>query len=62
VKVAVDADRCRGHSLCCIICPEVFALGPDGYSVVTVAEVPPAFEEAVREAAHVCPERAITTS
>ena len=62
MKVAVDDDRCRGHTLCNIICPDVFSLGSDGYSVVSVAEVPAHLEEAVREAAHVCPERAISTS
>jgi ferredoxin len=62
MKVQVDADRCRGHSLCCVLCPEVFTLSEDGYSTVTVAEVPAEFEEAVKEAAHVCPERAIMTS
>jgi ferredoxin len=62
VKVSVDADRCRGHGLCCIVCPDVFSLTEDGYSTVPVPEVPSEFEAAVREAAHVCPERAITVA
>lgn len=61
MHVSVDADRCKGHSLCCVICPEVFTLTDDGYSVAQVPEVPAEFEPAVREAAHACPEQAIVT-
>ena len=62
MKVSVDVERCRGHGLCCIICPDLFTLTDDGYTVVSTSEVPPRFEEAVGEAAHVCPEKAITIS
>jgi ferredoxin len=62
MRVAVDADRCRGYGLCCIVCPDVFTLTEAGYSVVASPEVPPEHEEAVREAAHVCPEQAIAVS
>jgi ferredoxin len=62
VKVAVDADRCRGHGVCWSLCPEVFTLNDDGYSVVEEPEVPPEFEDAVRAAVKQCPERAITAS
>jgi ferredoxin len=61
VKVTVDDDRCRGHGVCTAICPEVFALGPDGYAVVAVAEVPATSENAVRDAVDSCPEQAIRT-
>ena len=60
MKVAVDADRCRGHGVCWSLCPEVFTLLDDGYSVVEVSEVPPEFEDAVRAAVNQCPEHAIT--
>jgi ferredoxin len=60
MKVSVDDDRCRGHSVCCAICPDVFALGTDGYAVTRMAEVPEEFEDAVRDAVESCPERAIT--
>ena len=60
MKVAVDEDRCRGHGVCCVTCPEVFTLTDDGYSEVRAPEVPPALEAAVRAAADRCPERAIT--
>jgi ferredoxin len=62
MKVAVDADRCRGHGICGSLCPEVFELTDDGYTVVTVPEVPAEHEDAVRTAAASCPERAITVS
>jgi len=62
MKVTVDEDSCRGHAVCCTLCPEVFALSDDGYAEVQTPEVPAEFEEAVRQAARNCPERAITTS
>jgi ferredoxin len=62
MKPSIDAERCRGYGLCGTIAPEVFTLTDGGYSVVTTPEVPPRLEEAVREAVHVCPERAISAS
>jgi ferredoxin len=62
VKVTVDDDRCRGHGVCCTLCPEVFTLTDDGYTVVQAPEVPAKFEEAVSAASGSCPERAITVS
>lgn len=60
MKATVDADRCRGHGICTSLCPDVFTLTDDGYSVVRVTEVPPEHEDAVRAAINQCPERAIT--
>jgi ferredoxin len=62
MRVSVDTDRCRGYGLCNTIAPEVFSLTDGGFSEVTDPEVPPELEEAVREAVHVCPERAITAT
>ncbi|MEB3019540.1 ferredoxin [[Mycobacterium] crassicus] len=59
MKAWVDPDRCAGHGICTTICPEVFAINADGYSEVTVDEVPPQFENAVRDAIKQCPEHAI---
>lgn len=61
MKVAVDEDRCRGHGVCCELCPEVFDLSDDGFAEVIVAEVPAELEHAVLDAARNCPERAIST-
>ena len=60
MKARVDEDLCRGHAVCCALCPEVFELTDDGYTTVRVAEVPAEHEEAVRAAVGRCPERAIT--
>ncbi|TDC71840.1 ferredoxin [Actinomadura sp. GC306] len=59
MKATIDEDRCRGHGICCTLCPEVFALNDDGYTVVLTPEVPAEFEDAVRTAITQCPERAI---
>lgn len=60
MKVAVDADLCGGHGVCTVLCPEVFELHDDGYSIVTVDQVPAEHEATVRAAATQCPTRAIT--
>ncbi|MFI1212961.1 ferredoxin [Streptomyces sp. NPDC020802] len=60
MKAVVDEDRCRGHGVCCTLCPEVFDLSDDGYAVVRVLDIPPESEQAARGAAMSCPERAIT--
>jgi ferredoxin len=60
VKVSLDEDSCRGHGVCTTICPEVFSLNDDGYSVVEQPEVPAGLEDPVRRAAASCPEHAIT--
>lgn len=62
MRVAIDDDLCRGHGICCTLCPEVFDLSDDGYATVLVTEVPAEHEEAVRSAVVRCPERAITAS
>ncbi len=62
MKAAVDADRCRGHGVCCTMCPQVFTLTDDGYTVVQTPEIPAGFEQAVHAAVGSCPEQAITVS
>ena len=62
MKVTVDDDRCRGHGVCGTICPEVFTLTDEGYTVVQTPEIPAESKEAVRTASGSCPERAITVS
>lgn len=59
MRVTVDDDRCRGHGVCCALCPEVFALTDDGYSEVLLPEVPARLRDTVRKALVSCPERAI---
>lgn len=58
-KVTVDEDYCAGHGACVVTCPEVFKIGPDGYAVVLVDEVPAEMESAVGRAVEECPTQAI---
>jgi ferredoxin len=61
VKVSVDSERCQGHTLCAMIAPDSFELSDiDGTSSPVNEVVAPEQEEAVREAAHSCPEQAIS--
>jgi ferredoxin len=62
MKVAVDADLCRGHGVCVSLCPEVFTLTDDGYSVADSDPVPVDSQALVREAIECCPEEAIAES
>ncbi|MFD3926936.1 ferredoxin [Streptomyces sp. NPDC058614] len=61
MKVRVDPERCQGHTLCAMIAPKAFQLDElDGHSSAVSEEVPADQEEAVSEAVHSCPERAIS--
>jgi ferredoxin len=60
VKVTVDADRCRGHGMCLTLCPDVFHMTDDGYSVADPSEVPGGLEAAANDAIDNCPEQAIS--
>ncbi len=60
MKVSVDDQRCRGHGVCVTLCPEVFRLTDDGYSVAISSDVPAGSESATREAIECCPEQAIS--
>ncbi|MFV2178568.1 ferredoxin [Actinomadura sp. LOL_016] len=63
MRVAVDASRCQGHTLCALAAPDVFLLDDeDGHSSVTDPQVPSDQEEAVLMAARTCPEQAIEVS
>ena len=60
MKASVDDDRCGGHGVCVTICPQVFTLTDDGYSIALSSDVPAEYEDAVLRAVQSCPERAIT--
>lgn len=62
MKASVDPDRCRGHGICTTVCPDVFFINEDGYSEVTVPEIPAELQDAVRDAIEQCPEQAIEES
>lgn len=59
MKVSVDDWCCRGHGVCVTLCPEVFSLTEDGYSVAITAYVPMGLEAATRRAIECCPEQVI---
>ncbi|SOJ57214.1 Ferredoxin [Mycobacterium simulans] len=60
MRVWVDDQCCRGHGMCLTLCPEVFSLTDDGYSVAITSDVPMELEAAAREAIECCPEQAIS--
>ncbi|MFE7741231.1 ferredoxin [Nocardia sp. NPDC057455] len=61
MKVRVDQQRCQGHTLCAMIAPQSFELSEiDGHSSPIGESVPTDQHDQVREAAHSCPERAIS--
>ena len=60
MKVSVDGQRCQGHTLCSMIAPDSFELDDvDGHASPVSEVVPHDQEDAVKEAAHSCPEQAI---
>ena len=60
VKVLVDVDKCTGHARCNATSPEFYDLDSDGYNTTVEREVPVGQEQAARDGAASCPERAIT--
>ncbi|WP_106399815.1 ferredoxin [Actinocorallia populi] len=62
MRVTIDDDNCRGHGVCCTVCPDVFDINDDGYAEVLLDVIPAGLEDSVRKAAANCPERAITVS
>ena len=63
MKVRIDADLCQGHAMCALACPQLFQLSDeDGHAHVDDENVPPEFEDAVRQAVRSCPEGAILTN
>jgi ferredoxin len=59
MRLEVNLTLCQGYANCVDAAPEVFDLGEDGLAVLLVVEPAPEFEEAAREAARLCPVRAI---
>jgi ferredoxin len=63
MRIRVDPEKCQGHTLCAMRAPHLFELDEiDGHSTAVVDEVPADQEPDAREAAHSCPEQAITLS
>lgn len=63
MKAVVDPNLCSGHARCNATAPEVFELDDLGYAALASggdATVAPGHEQAARDGALACPERAIT--
>ena len=59
MRVEIDPEQCLCRGSCLDICPEVFEI-KDDVAIVRFAEIPARFEAACREAAELCPTRAIS--
>lgn len=63
MKVRILEERCVGHGMCKLACPEIFELSDeDGHAFVLMETVPAELEEAVDIAVRGCPEQAIETT
>lgn len=63
MRARIDDERCKGHGMCCTLCPEVFELTDDGFAVIVEGPdgaIPSEHEDAVRSAVAQCPEGAIS--
>ncbi|HET8939133.1 MAG TPA: ferredoxin [Polyangiales bacterium] len=60
MRLRIDDERCKGHGVCCGLCPEVFELTDDGYARVLIDDVPAELQDVVETAATQCPEGAIS--
>jgi len=60
MKVTVLRERCVGQGMCVLYAPEAFVQSDeDGCAEARFKDVPRKQEDAVRRAAHACPEQAI---
>jgi ferredoxin len=60
MRVQVHADRCQGHGMCRLICPQIFRLNDDdGHATALTEAVPRELEEKALQAQRSCPEQAI---
>jgi ferredoxin len=60
MKISVDTSRCVGAGQCVWVAPQVFdQRETDGIVILLLAEPGPELHDFVREAARVCPSRAI---
>ena len=60
MRVRADKDRCCGAGHCVLIAPEIFDQNEHDGTVILLQDKPPGiFHDLVREAADVCPTKAI---
>jgi ferredoxin len=58
--VTLDQSKCSGHARCNAVAPQVYILDDAGYCAIDTLTVPPGLEQAARDGAANCPERALT--
>jgi ferredoxin len=62
VRVEVESEKCIASGQCVLIAESVFDQGEeDGIVVLRTEDVPAGDEDAARNAARICPSRAIRT-
>ena len=59
MQVQVNLSKCCGYALCVEVCPEVFAIGDDGYAEALHTAIPAELEAKARAGAVACPAKAI---
>jgi len=60
MDITIDKDICIGAGMCVLTVPNVFTQDDEGFSTVLPGGAQAARDPRVREAARVCPVRAIT--
>ena len=61
MKAYVDHGRCRGYGICTELAATVFSFGENGQAVAEERPLTAGEIDQVRQAARMCPERAITS-
>jgi ferredoxin len=59
VRITVDPATCDGFGFCAELLPELMSLDEWGFPIVTESEIPAELLSAARQAARVCPRRAV---
>ncbi len=59
MKIIADRDKCVGGGQCVVAAPEVFDQDDDGLVEILLSQPEPSLEESARDAARLCPARAI---
>lgn len=63
MQVSIDSEKCQGHAMCILACPQAFVLSDeDGHAYTTITDIPVDLSEAVLQAQRSCPEQAIIIS
>lgn len=61
MKIAINRERCQGHTQCSAAAPTLFGhRDDDGTAYLLVDTVPPEQQERARLAVRCCPEQALT--